>query len=89
MNTAPDKQHIKTIHPKGIRRVLVRKFLFLDQNSLYYHQKSRKSAALLHFWLQFKQFCFSTKLRSTLKCEIACARKRQKPPITLSRIGGF
>ena len=34
-----------------------------------------KYQMFLHFWLQFKKFCFSTKLRSTLKCEIACARK--------------
>ena len=58
------------IYGVRIRRDLIRKFLFLEQNSLYYYQKPRKAVALLHFWLQFKQFCISTKLRSTLKCEI-------------------
>ena len=50
-------------------------FCFSGQNSPYHCPKPRKAPALLHFGLQYKDFCFPTKPRSALKREFLCTRK--------------
>ena len=64
----PDEDENAVKKNRGhFRRHPVRKYLFLDENSLCFCQKPRKASALLHFWLQHKKFSYLTKLRSTLK----------------------
>ena len=61
------------------RRLPVRQYLFLEQNSPYFCQKPRKAIALLHFWLQYKKFYVLTKLRSTLKYKFWIQEKAKLP----------
>ncbi len=61
------------------RRLPVRQYLFLEQNSLYFHQKPHKATALLHFWLQYRKFSVLTKLRSTLKYKFRIQEKEKIP----------
>ncbi|MBQ6624827.1 MAG: hypothetical protein IIX39_03305, partial [Clostridia bacterium] len=71
------------------RRVLIRKFLFLKQNSLYYHQKPRKATSLAAFLASIQAILPFYETAQHFKMRNYVCKIRQKPPITLSRIGGF